>query len=105
MISRSNMTAEEIKLLIEDAIEHHHQIEAVTKDLYPSKVWTVVIDLCESHVKQVAHRIGDKKEWLEWFMYENDFGARGFEASPGDEHPMRKIETIDDLVWLIEESK
>jgi len=102
----SSMNSEEIKNQIEKVIEWHYELNAITENLYPSKVWEVMMNFCGEYVMQVAHRIGDNNGWLEWFMYENEVGAREFEATPNrDKHPLKKICTVDDVVWLIEESK
>lgn len=51
------------------------------------------------YTESVARNVGDKSEWLEWFWLENEMGARGHEAGVDDD--MRKIKTLDDLLWLV----
>ena len=36
---------------------------------------------------------------------ENDMGRKGLEAGLGDEEPLRKISTLDDLLWLMGEDE
>lgn len=55
--------------------------------------------------KAVAKIVGDNHDWLDWFNAENQMGARSMEACPGTGKPTRKIKTLADLAWLIEESK
>lgn len=44
--------------------------------------------------------IDDKEGWLEWFVYENDFGRKALKAGP--ENDMKPIKTLNDLKVLIE---
>jgi len=43
--------------------------------------------------------------WLTWYCYDNDMGAKGHEASPGNGHPRRPVRSLDDLAQLILESR
>lgn len=40
-------------------------------------------------------------EWLIWFDGDNDMGAAGYRASPGNGHQRRAVRTIEDLARLI----
>ena len=51
-------------------------------------------------IKATAEAIGDKHEWLEWFVLENDCGRKGHEA--GYEKRLKPIRTVDDLLDLLE---
>jgi len=53
----------------------------------------------------VAKIVGDKSEWLIWYQIDNDMGRLALKASPVDGKPTRKITSISDLEWLIQESK
>lgn len=47
----------------------------------------------------VAEKIGDRHKWLEWFIWENDWGKKEYEARfEGQERP---IKTFEDLLWVI----
>jgi hypothetical protein len=48
----------------------------------------------------VAKNVGDASDWLNWYQFDNDMGAKGYEAGFGDD--MREIKTLEDLLWLIE---
>lgn len=50
----------------------------------------------------VAEKVGDKDNWLDWFLYDNDAGRNGFEAKASSWKEMRKIQTIENLLDLIE---
>ena len=56
-------------------------------------------DLFDDQIKLVAEMIGDRKEGLEWFVYDNECGDKGLEA--GVDGDMRKIKTVDDYIYLI----
>lgn len=99
------LTTKEIKELIETVIERHHLLRSITENLFGSKLNDEIWILFEAYCEQVALRIGDRYKWIEWFMYENDFGDCEFEARASDEHTLKKIKTVDDLVRLIEESR
>lgn len=49
-------------------------------------------------IESVAKLIGDKGEWLDWFILENDCGKRGMQCSVGSTDEMKAIHTIDDLL-------
>jgi hypothetical protein len=44
---------------------------------------------------------GDPFDWLGWHALENEMGQKGLEAGRGDEAPLRKISTPEDLLWLM----
>ena len=51
-------------------------------------------------VDALALLIDDKGGWLDWFIYENDFGEKALEA--GLKEDLKPIKTLDDLRALIE---
>lgn len=87
---------------LDDAYDAMHK--AVGCDI-GSPLWTAIFATQEALINQTAKLIGDDWEWLNWYIYENESGARGFEASPGSGKPMRKIKTAAHLARLIEESR
>jgi len=60
----------------------------------------LVNELFEMHVESVADAIGDRSEWLWWFILENDCGKK--EHLAGFKDDMREICCVDDLFWLID---
>lgn len=71
-----------------------------------SFVATVMYQNFDAYTDELAASIGgSSKEWMDWFLWENDAGKRGFEASPGHGVPLRKIKTLQDLLWLLEWNK
>lgn len=63
------------------------------------KAWRAV----EFHRRHTAQLIGDNAEWLEWYIYECDCGAKPMRAKHGGR--WRTIATEKDLVRLIEATK
>lgn len=47
-----------------------------------------------------AEKIGDKGDWLEWFVYDNECGSKGYEVTINGKE--KKIKTVDDLLEVIE---
>jgi hypothetical protein len=58
-------------------------------------------ELSSLAVKIASIAIGDKYEWVSWYVYENDFGKKQFEA--GIEGNMKKICSWNDLLDVIEQ--
>jgi|GEM_PF-1067000 len=62
-------------------------------------LWETVWKGFEAYTDTLSRLIGDNDKWLDWFCYENDMGAKGYEAGHGDN--VRPIKTLDDLLDLI----
>ena len=59
--------------------------------------------LQSSYCGLLSEALGDSDEWIAWYCFENDFGAKKFEAKyDGKEKPIRNL---DDLWRLINEGK
>jgi len=67
-------------------------------------LYRFVNDLLNDQVKIVAVLIGDTQAGLEWFLYENECGDKGYEAGI-DEGETRQIKTIEDYLWLVDIGK
>lgn len=67
-------------------------------------LYRFVNDLLNDQVKIVATLIGDTKAGLEWFLFENECGDKGYTAGV-DEGETRQIKTIEDYLWLVDLSK
>ena len=101
--------------LIEDLIAHvrrESEFAEKFRDLfgaYPgieseTCQYRFVNDLISNQVKIVATLIGDTNEGLQWFLYDNECGDKGYEAGI-DEGETRKIKTIEDYLWLVDLDK
>ena len=74
------------------------------------------IDLLENKKIGIAHEIDmlnenvlsllseDKREWVLWFMYENDFGKRQFPVNghPAHDGAVTNVEQILDICYWVE---
>jgi hypothetical protein len=59
--------------------------------------------LMSSYCDLLSEAIGDTFEWVAWYCFENDFGAKKWKAGyDGNEKPIRNL---DDLWRLINEGK
>ena len=59
--------------------------------------------ITQAHTDAVALLVGDQDGWLGWFQFDNDMGAKGFEASPPN-GKLRKVRNVKNLASLIIES-
>ena len=51
-------------------------------------------------IKAAATAVGDTADWVDWYAYENEWGAKKYEA--GHENDMRPICNVEDLIWVME---
>ena len=60
--------------------------------------------LMESHCEALSYLIGDKGDWVKWFVFENDFGIKKLPASHGrDQEVPRKIKNLRQLWDFMQE--
>jgi hypothetical protein len=57
----------------------------------------------EAYVKLIAELAGDAYRWIDWYIYENDFGRKKYEA--GYDGNLKPIKSTRDLLNLIQEEK
>ena len=67
-------------------------------------LYRFVNDLLADQISIVATLIGDTKAGLDWFLFDNECGDKGYPAGI-DEGETRKIKTIEDYLWLVDLSK
>lgn len=72
--------------------------------LYPDgALMQLLHEMQEDYTQAVAEAVGDLDgDWLNWFRFENDFGARGQLAALGDAPlmPVRSTEELTELIVL-----
>jgi len=93
--------------LITKAVESKLQLDSLYDELYnmfgmnpESKYSTIVYSILGNYIDLVAEVIGDRSEWLEWYIWDNECGSKGFEAGVNDN--IRSVKTPEDLLWLID---
>ena len=67
-----------------------------------SPVCTARAQLQGALTRATAELLDDSAEWLEWFHLDNEMGAKGLEASPGKDVPLRPVRTLEDLAQIME---
>lgn len=67
-------------------------------------LYKFVNDRLSDYIGIVATLIGDTKDGLDWFLFENECGDKGYEAGI-DEGETRKIRTVEDYLWLVDLNK
>lgn len=58
-----------------------------------------------TYTRAISLIVGDEFSWLEWFACENDMGAKGMKASAGTGKPMKPVNTLKQLLAVIEGAK
>ena len=82
----------------------HAQLNALRPVLNPDpgcELYSAIFVLLDVAINATAAAIGDKSNWLDWMVHENDCGRKGHEA--GFINDMRQIKSAEDLLYLIEE--
>ena len=67
-----------------------------------SELFDTMFKMHDNYMAMVSDKVGDDFDSLGWYVYENEYGEKAMEAGVKDD--MRKIKTIDDLMWLMEVS-
>ena len=91
-----------IKQLVDHRLITEEKYTILNKELGlipESPFFNLVDDIFCFALDRVVDIIGDKGEWVDWFMWENDCGRNGLEA--GEDGKMKKIKTVEQLVNLI----
>lgn len=58
-----------------------------------------IYGLFDMAIDGVAKAIGDEDDWLTWFIYDNEWGKKEYEAGY---KPMVKVKSIEDFVTMME---
>ena len=65
-------------------------------------IWTALHVAHGALIDTTSVLIGDRDEWLSWYVYENDMGAKGMQAKAASWKAMRSIKSASHLAKLIE---
>lgn len=103
-----NMAKENKKKYISNLLESHKKLDLAFEDIFKifgsgvieSEFWESIYSTFDTHLQTVKDVVGDKDDWIEWYLYDNDYGKKEFEA--GYDSNLKPVKTIDDLLELIE---
>lgn len=92
-------------LLVEWLDQHNatHSTYQQMKDLFDCnpecKAVSSMSTLFDKYTKLVSEKVGDKGEWLEWYLWDNEAGKRGSEVTINGKKI--KVKNLDDLLKVI----
>jgi len=73
-----------------------------TLDISPdSNFYSILYSTFDIAMKVSAELLNDNGDWLSWYCYENNWGAKGYEAVYNGIE-VREIKSHEDLLWLID---
>jgi hypothetical protein len=86
------------------------QAEAIEKIFgaqpYDVGTYALTMDVIfEAYTKTLGELLGDELDWLTWYAYDNKMGKSALPAGNGHSVKLKKIKTLEDLLWLIEGSR
>lgn len=107
----NTMTREEKLIFLEEWKENYRKVEEkcdelaeILGDIFDSPLFERIWGMFQSYTEALSALIGDESEWLDWYCYECDMGNTPMEAGRND-NDMRLIETLNDLLDIIEDVK
>lgn len=86
-------------------LEHRRKVAKIFEDAEKVGVIDINGPLFNTvwHAIESVTSIVDPHGWIEWFVYENEYGARELEATVNDK--TFKVKSAKDLLALIKESE
>lgn len=66
-----------------------------------SPVYSAFYAQIDAYTRQVAHDVGDKADWLTWYLYENSMGDRAGEVTWKDVKGRRFRVSVADVETLL----
>lgn len=104
------MTAAQMLPLLQDWQRHHADLSAqmgalgaVTGGTVGGPLFDAVWYLWDGYTAQLAHRIGDTSDWLQWYCAENDMGRNGLEVTSWTRTV--KVRTLRQLARVIADGR
>jgi hypothetical protein len=87
-------------------LEHRKKVEKIFRDAEKVGIIDINGPLFNTvwHAIEAVTSIVDPYGWIEWFVYENEYGARELEATVNNNKTF-KVKSAKDLLALIKESK
>lgn len=82
---------------------YHRKRRAAERSLIPLTVElpsiTIADELEEAFIRVVSELAGDRNNWIDWYIYENDFGKKKHEAGyDGNRKPIKTTRQLLDLI-------
>jgi hypothetical protein len=90
---------------LQNIIEHRKKVEKIFRDAEKVGVIDINGPLFNTvwHAIESITSIVDPYGWIEWYIYENEYGAREYKATVNDK--TFKVKSAKDLLALIKESE
>ena len=91
-----------LRIWHETVTESEKEIDALVEIGFApeSRLCTAINNALEALTNATAQIVGDKSGWLDWYWLDCRMGRSPLEAGFSDD--LRKICTLDDLIWLLE---
>jgi hypothetical protein len=86
-----------VEKMLKDNDKKQDAIEALCVDSYPVYNGDHAFD----YIKLLSYAVGDKSEWIEWYVIENKMGKGGMEVTLKDSKEKLLIDTPSKLYNII----
>ena len=98
------------KKVLEKFLEQYKKMDSNFEEIFSifgigvvdSKLFDGCYGLIDFCVEILSLLVDDKDDWINWYIYDNECGKKEGEA--GYDRNLKKICSLEDLVFLIEES-
>ena len=88
---------------IKEFVAEQQKLDAVISVISPTGTGVVEFGgkFLSDYISLVAKLVGDKGEWVEWFVWENNFGDKGGLVTWNNGKVEVKVKTVKDLYRVI----
>lgn len=107
-VTEEHMDANVIEALLKPLFARYEEIskiydefEALTRCAPESKLAGAIFVTHDLWRKELAVRLRDTSGWLDWFIYDNELGAKGLPAKAAAWEKPRRIKTVRDLAAVL----
>lgn len=102
------MTFEEKVAKIKELVEIYLELDSIYSEFYiatnsppDSPLFKPVFKLLDKHIETISAIVGDKSDWLSWYIFDNNCGYGDLAVQIAGEEE-KKVESVEELVKLIE---
>ena len=78
-----------------------HNVSNVVGINYESPLFTKIDIVCELLIKCSSLIARDDGEWIDWYIYENDYGRKDLKVAFGDDEPVC-VKSMEQLFRVIQ---